>query len=147
MKQTLTLTLTLLVASGLLIRAELPQATAAPAATVHASPSPIAPRKVPVRYDGKTPESARKLAQQMTASRGWNRGEQWRCLFRLWQKESGWRHNADNKHSSAYGIPQLLGLSESTPPARQIQRGLAYVVERYGSPCKAYDHQQRRGWY
>lgn len=83
----------------------------------------------------------------MVASRGWNRGEEWRCLFRLWQRESGWRHNANNKTSSAYGIPQLLNLPEDTPPAKQIERGLRYVIKRYGTPCEAYAHQQQRGWY
>ena len=47
------------------------------------------------------------LGQQMAASRGWT-GAQWAALRTLWMHESGWRTNADNPTSSAYGIPQAL---------------------------------------
>jgi hypothetical protein len=145
MRTKLATCLAVLILAGVGLRNELPTATATPAPV--ASVSHKATPKPVVRPDGKTPASARRLAQQMVASRGWNRGTEWRCLFRLWQRESGWRHNADNKASSAYGIPQLLNLPEGTAPAKQIERGLRYVIHRYGTPCEAYAHQRQRGWY
>ena len=69
------------------------------------------------------------------------------CIEKLWTKESNWRSKAKNKHSSAYGIPQLLNMKE-TNPYKQIDLGLKYIDKRYkGSPCKALSHHKKRGWY
>lgn len=69
------------------------------------------------------------------------------CLEKLWTRESNWRYKAKNKHSSAYGIPQLLNMKE-TNPYKQIDLGLKYIDKRYkGSPCKALSHHKKRGWY
>lgn len=76
---------------------------------------------------------------------------QYVCLDKLWTKESNWRPNAYNKQKvmgkHAGGIPQLLGMSTQTPAPRQIDRGFAYILSRYGSPCKAWKFHQRKGWY
>ena len=73
------------------------------------------------------------------------------CLERLWNKESNWRANAYNTTKvmgrNAGGIPQLLGLPPSTPPTQQIDRGLAYILYRYGTACKALQFHDRKGWY
>jgi hypothetical protein len=71
------------------------------------------------------------------------------CLEKLWTKESNWRPKAKNKHSSAYGIPQLLKMKE-TNPYKQIDLGLKYIAQHRvykGSPCKALNHHKKRGWY
>ena len=69
------------------------------------------------------------------------------CIEKLWTKESNWRSKAKNKHSSAYGIPQLLNMKE-TNPYKQIDLGLKYIDKRYkGSPCKALAHHKKKGWY
>ena len=69
------------------------------------------------------------------------------CLEKLWTKESNWRYKAKNKQSSAYGIPQLLKMKE-TNPYKQIDLGLRYIDKRYkGSPCSAWSHWRRLGWY
>lgn len=69
------------------------------------------------------------------------------CLEKLWTRESNWRYKAKNKHSSAYGIPQLLNMKERNP-YKQIDLGLKYIDKRYkGSPCKALSHHKKRGWY
>jgi hypothetical protein len=77
--------------------------------------------------------------------------KEWICLDKLWTKESHWESNAYNKvkvmGKNAGGIPQLLNLSPSTPPTMQIDRGLAYIVYRYKTPCTAWKHEQRKGWY
>ena len=77
--------------------------------------------------------------------------KQFTCLQNLWGKESGWNPKAKNLVKSqglnAGGIPQLLGMSPLTPPTKQIVRGLRYITYRYTTPCKAWEHWQRNGWY
>jgi hypothetical protein len=73
--------------------------------------------------------------------------KEFRCIEKLWTRESNWRPKAKNKDSSAYGIPQLLKMKE-TNPYKQIDLGLKYIDKRYkGSPCKALAHHKKRGWY
>ncbi len=100
------------------------------------------------------PGTAQAIAYDMVLARGWGDGE-FACLVALWNKESGWRVNAYNASSGAYGIPQSLpgnkmasaGADWETNPATQITWGLGYIGGRYGSPCGAWDHSQRTGWY
>lgn len=100
------------------------------------------------------PGTAQAIAYEMVKARGWG-DDQFACLVALWNKESGWRVNAYNSGSGAYGIPQALpgtkmgsaGADWETNPATQITWGLGYIGGRYGTPCGAWDHSQRRGWY
>jgi hypothetical protein len=100
------------------------------------------------------PGSAQAIAYDMVAARGWGESE-FSCLVALWHKESGWRVNALNRSSGAYGIPQSLpgskmasaGADWETNPATQIAWGLGYIGGRYGTPCGAWGHSQARGWY
>ena len=77
------------------------------------------------------------------------------CLVPLWMGESGWRWNAENASSGAYGIPQSLpgskmasaGSDWQTNPATQIEWGLGYIRDVYGSPCGAWSFKQGHGWY
>jgi hypothetical protein len=77
------------------------------------------------------------------------------CLVPLWMGESGWRWNAENSSSGAYGIPQSLpgskmataGADWQTNPATQIEWGLGYIRASYGSPCGAWAFKQGHGWY
>jgi len=76
---------------------------------------------------------------------------QYLCLEKLWKKESNWRADAYNKAKvmgkNAGGIPQLLGLDPRTSPPLQIDRGMKYIIHRYGTPCMAWKFHQRKGWY
>ena len=100
------------------------------------------------------PGSAKAIAQQMVADRGWDDG-QYNCLVSLWNKESGWNMYASNKSSGAYGIPQALPGSKmasaggdwATNAATQITWGLGYISGRYQTPCGAWTHSQAIGWY
>ena len=76
----------------------------------------------------------------------WGESE-FRALKKLWGKESAWDHTADNPKSTAYGIPQLLGLAPNTPAPEQIARGLAYIQHRYGKPSVAWAHWRKHKWY
>jgi hypothetical protein len=96
----------------------------------------------------------KEVAMNLLPDHGWGQS-QFSCLEKLWTKESGWRVNADNPTSSAYGIPQALpgvrmaayGADWRTNPVTQIKWGLDYIEDAYGSPCNAWAHSQAKGWY
>jgi hypothetical protein len=100
------------------------------------------------------PGTAQSIAYGMVQARGWGDSE-FACLVALWNRESGWRVNAYNAGSGAYGIPQALPGSKmgsiapdwESNPATQITWGLNYIGGRYGSPCGAWNHSQSTGWY
>ncbi|HEX5730800.1 lytic transglycosylase domain-containing protein [Microbacterium sp.] len=100
------------------------------------------------------PGTAQAIAYEMVLARGWG-DDQFGCLVALWNRESGWRVNAYNASSGAYGIPQSLpgnkmashGADWETNPATQIAWGLDYIGGRYGTPCGAWDHSESVGWY
>ena len=77
--------------------------------------------------------------------------KQFACLEKLWTKESNWRPEAYNDvkvmGKNAGGIPQILGMSPSTPPTQQIERGFKYIMYRYTTPCHAWRFHQKNGWY
>ena len=70
-------------------------------------------------------------------------------------QESGWRANATNRSSGAYGIPQALpgskmasaGSDWQTNPITQLRWMNSYVIGRYGSWEAAYAHKKSTGWY
>ena len=81
-------------------------------------------------------------------------GSEFTCLENLWGKESGWNPNAQNPTSTAYGIAQFLdstwagtGIAKTSDGYRQIDAGLIYIQNRFGSPCGAWAHSQAKGWY
>ena len=68
------------------------------------------------------------------------------CLSRLYGKESAWDYNA--ARGNHYGIPQ--GRSDyllTANPYQQIDWGIDYIVNRYGTPCNAWKHWLRYGWH
>lgn len=108
-----------------------------------------ATRSVPYTGD------ARGIAASMAASRyGWG-ADQFSCLDSLWTRESGWDHRATNPTSGAYGIPQALpgskmsayGADWQSNPVTQVEWGLAYIRDSYGTPCTAWGTFQSKGWY
>jgi len=102
------------------------------------------------------PAGAQAYARSALASFGWG-SDQFGCLQSLWTQESGWRANALNASSGAYGIPQSLpadkmaaaGPDWRTNAATQINWGLAYIKSAYGSPCAAWGHEMgvNPHWY
>ena len=63
--------------------------------------------------------------------------KEYRCIELLWNAESKWNPEANNKKSTAFGIPQLLKLTE-TNPYLQIDLGLKYIKSRHQTPCQAW---------
>ena len=74
---------------------------------------------------------------------------QWGALDSLWTRESNWSPTAANRHSGACGIPQALPCSKipDHSPQGQISWGLSYIQARYGTPSKAWTHEEAYGWY
>jgi hypothetical protein len=101
------------------------------------------PCEVPIKY---MKAQAKKLGQEKALDL-YGSTREWKALFTLWDRESRWDYTADNPHSSAFGIPQMLNMSKDTPMTRQIELGLKYIDARYGSPTKALAFHNRNGWY
>lgn len=106
-------------------------------------------------YDPRTADTPREIGQQIAANKfGWT-GSEWTCYDKLIMSESKWDPHATNPTSGAYGIPQSLpgnkmasvGADWRTNPATQIQWGLNYVKQVYGTPCSAWSFKQGHNWY
>ncbi|WP_347057105.1 transglycosylase SLT domain-containing protein [Blastococcus sp. HT6-30] len=122
-------------------RAEAARAQAAVPAPARATSAPAAP--------AAPAGSFKQYAMSKVGSAG-----EFSCLESLWGKESGWNPNAQNPTSTAYGIPQFLnstwagtGIAKTSDGYRQIDAGLIYIENRYGSPCGAWSHSRATGWY
>lgn len=84
-------------------------------------------------------------------------GEQhWKAHYRLVLNESGWRPNAQNPRSTAYGLYQFLnstwsgyGCVKTPDPKQQIECGIKYIKGRYGNPTNALNFwlRQKPHWY
>jgi len=68
------------------------------------------------------------------------------CLIDLYTAES--RLNPKARNGSHYGIPQgrskYLAKVDGT---KQIDWGIKYNLNRYGSMCKALEHYKIKGWH
>ena len=96
----------------------------------------------------------RDIALAMLPRYGWSASE-FSCLDQLWVSESDWRTDATNPVTGAYGIPQALppekmaaaGPDWRTNPVTQIEWGLGYIRDSYGTPCSANAFKIANGWY
>lgn len=147
----------------------------APGAQPEPAPNPVAPVPPPVPADPdpddgyipidvllpnipggavNDPAGAQAYASTRLAGHGWGQ-DQFQCLVQLWERESNWRTNATNPYSGAYGIAQALppgkyaatGSDWLTNYRTQVDWGLGYIQDRYGSPCGAWGHSESVGWY
>jgi len=119
-------------------------------------PAPQPPVVVPPDTGGAAndPAGAQSYASGRLGSYGWGQ-DQFQCLQLLWTQESSWLTTATNPSSGAYGIAQALpagkyasaGSDWLTNYRTQIEWGLGYIRDRYGSPCGAWDHEVSIGWY
>ena len=128
-----------------------PDDTAVPSPTTGATGAPGSVSTAPSNPTGNI-----ALGKTLAAARGFT-GSEFDCLYTLWMGESGWRTDAANPTSSAYGIPQSLPGSKMasvapdwmTNPSTQITWGLNYIASRYKTPCIALSMWQARSphWY
>ncbi|MFF6999068.1 transglycosylase SLT domain-containing protein [Streptomyces sp. NPDC008313] len=94
--------------------------------------------------------SAQTIAHKMIPN-----AAQYNAFSRIVEHESGWKVNATNSSSGAYGLVQALpgskmaaaGADWKTNPKTQIKWGLDYMNSRYGSPAGAWNFWQSHGWY
>jgi hypothetical protein len=110
----------------------------------------------PTVSGGTAPAGLQRYALSLFNSHGWG-ADQLPPLVSLWNNESGWRWNARNPSSGAYGIPQALPASKMasagpdwlTNPATQIRWGESYIDPVYGSPRNAWNAWLSRSphWY
>lgn len=107
---------------------------------------------------GGTPEQNQTLAKMLATAMGhsdWTTGQEWQAWVALWNRESGWKQDAQNPSSGAYGIPQSLpgnkmasvGSDWKTNPVTQIRWGIGYIATTYGDPIAAEAHESANGWY
>ncbi|MDQ0863400.1 hypothetical protein [Arthrobacter globiformis] len=128
------------------------KAAAAKAAAAKAAAAARAKAAAPVALND--PAGAQAYAASKLGSFGWS-ADNMQCLKRLWTKESEWRTTATNASSGAYGIVQSLpaekmasaGADYRTNYRTQINWGLDYIKERYGSPCGALNFHLAHNWY
>lgn len=94
----------------------------------------------------------RDIARALLPQFGFD-ASQFDCLDSLYMSESGWRTDADNPSSSAYGIPQALTQLHDLPSdymtsaESQIRWGLGYIQDTYGTPCNAWSFKAGNNWY
>jgi len=68
------------------------------------------------------------------------------CLIDLYTAES--RLNPKARNGSHYGIPQGKSVYLSrVDGTKQIDWGIKYNLNRYGSMCKALEHYKIKGWH
>ncbi|KXA18062.1 G5 domain-containing protein [Gardnerella vaginalis] len=141
-------------------QAPAPAPAPAPAQEPAANQAPAPPAPAPAPADNAnsmvhaTPEQAKLYAQAACAQLKWT-GEMWEDLVKLWNRESNWRWNAENKSSGAYGIPQSLpankmasaGANWHEDASIQITWGLSYIKSKYGNPSEAWKHSEKFRWY
>ena len=75
-----------------------------------------------------------------------NNLDEFYCLDELYFRESRWNPKARN--GSHYGIPQ--GRSKYLQRAdgfKQVEWGIKYNLNRYGSMCKALEHLKTKGYH
>ena len=75
-----------------------------------------------------------------------NNLDEFYCLDYLYFRESRWNPKARN--GSHYGIPQGRSKYLQTVNGyKQVEWGIKYNLNRYGSMCKALDHYKIKGWH
>ncbi len=128
------------------------------------------------RAGGKDPMTGQmgniSYAASQLGKYGWN-ASQLQPLVDLWAQESSWNESATNPQSGAYGIAQAYGhgtgatagpyhneygplgtlsaarakQANSGNPQAQIDWGLTYIKDTYGSPAKAWATELSIGAY
>ena len=93
-------------------------------------------------FSGMTTSNAHDLSKDIEMYKVYTHiklmnAKEFRCVELLWNAESKWNPKANNKKSTAFGIPQLLKMTE-TNPYLQIDLGLKYISSRHKTPCQAW---------
>ena len=77
-----------------------------------------------------------------------NNIDEFYCLDELYYKESRWNPKAVSPSGNHYGIPQGRSKWLATVSGyKQVEWGIKYNYNRYGSMCKALHHFKTKGWH
>jgi cell pole-organizing protein PopZ len=128
---------------------------AAAAAQAAASKAKKSSRDASTSVSNSSPAGFTSPAENMAYAQSIMSDDNFRCFNNIIQKESGWRTNAQNSSSGAYGIGQALpgskmasaGSDWRTNGKTQVDWTLSYMNGRYGSPCGAWNFWQSKHWY
>ncbi|WP_232626676.1 lytic transglycosylase domain-containing protein [Streptomyces alfalfae] len=120
------------------------------AAPAQAATPTVMKTPAPAAAPAAAPASAKAIAKQKIKDPA-----QFAAFDKIVSHESGWNPSATNSSSGAYGLVQALpgskmasaGADWKTNPETQIEWGLKYMNDRYGSPTGAWAHWQANGWY
>lgn len=107
----------------------------------------IASYPQPVDNSPLAPQKVKKLTRSIVLSIFDQ--QQWECVAYVIERESHWNVTADNKHSTAYGIGQVLNSEDNTGTnaLKQIEVTLNYMIHRYNTPCGAAAFHKKHRWY
>jgi hypothetical protein len=122
-------------------------------ASVKAAPAPAPERTETISRD--EPRGDINTSDPRAWARAQLDSQQFSCLDALISAESGWRVNASNPSSGAYGLPQALpgskmssaGADWETNGITQLKWAFGYIDGRYGNPCGAWSFHQANNWY
>ena len=103
----------------------------------------------------ETPETPEQLKERIAQKGKEVFGEQEaQYLVELVDRESDFRPTAKNPQSTAYGLFQFLdgtweayGGTKTSDPEKQIELGIKYIAQRYGTPSKAIAFHNVNNWY
>jgi len=77
-----------------------------------------------------------------------NNLEEFYCLDYLYYRESRWNPKAVSPSGNHFGIPQGKSKWLATVDGyKQVEWGIKYNNNRYGSMCKALEHYKLKGWH
>lgn len=95
-----------------------------------------------------------QVVRAVAATRDWADGAEWEALRTIVSRESGFNNNAQNPHSTAYGLFQFLdgtwastGIAKTSDPYLQSVAGMEYIASRYGDPLGALAFHNAHGYY
>jgi len=77
-----------------------------------------------------------------------NNLDEFYCLDYLYFRESRWNPKAVSPSGNHFGIPQGKSKWLATVDGyKQVDWGIKYINNRYGSMCKALEHYKLKGWH
>jgi hypothetical protein len=77
-----------------------------------------------------------------------NNIDEFHCLDYLYYRESRWNPKAVSPSGNHFGIPQGKSKWLATVDGyKQVEWGIKYNNNRYGSMCKALEHYKIKGWH
>lgn len=111
--------------------------------------NPVAAKSIAHKQDAKD-----YAKSYMKEKYGWG-AAQFQCTNKVFEYESHWNYKTTN--GKYLGIPQVnSGFVKGQGHTKsafmkdyklQVRVGLTYIKKRYGTPCKAWSHIDRTGWY